>query len=426
MPNDTTWPCEAKRSWTQEDVCRLRGFVRWNYDMTLHTSQVLRALLSSKDGVSTLGIQTPSQAIQMVDAGLVAGYVSGWQVAADVNGDMYPDQSLYPADRCPKLVEAINNALVRQEQISSINGALRQYVIPLVADCEAGFGGALNAFELTKWMIKAGAAGVHFEDQLSSEKKCGHLGGKVLVPVEEFIEKLKAARLMADICDVPLVIIGRTDAEAAGLLTRDIHRNPDTVDGGSILYNDWDIEARAGWLYEPEMTNDGFVKVNGGLYWAIARAIAFAPYVDVVWCETSNPSLEDAEKFARAIHEKFPGKWLAYNMSPSFKEWTEMSPKDLAAYDKKLNVLGYKFRFVTLAGFHSINKGMFALAHDFANEGMLGYSRLQQGEKTLTSMGYRAYKHQGFVGTGYFDAVREVLNPSSNLGALETSTEATF
>jgi isocitrate lyase len=392
--------------------------MRHDYSFTSHNARTLRSLLASKDGVSALGISTPAQAVQMVDGGLKAGYVSGWQVAADVNGDMYPDQSLYPADRCPRLVEGIINALVRQEQITSINGELRPYVIPLVADCEAGFGGALNAFELTKWMIKAGAAGVHFEDQLSSEKKCGHLGGKVLVPVEEFIEKLKAARLMADICDVPLVIIGRTDAEAAGLLTRCI---PDGTDVRFIEYQEVDTHFSVA-----KQTDDGFIKIRGGFQWAIERALAFAQYVDVVWCETSNPSLEDAEKFANAIHERFPGKWLAYNMSPSFKEWTEMTPADLVEYDKRLNTLGYKFRFVTLAGFHSLNKDMFALAHDFANDGMLGYSRLQQNEKMLTSMGYRAYKHQGFVGTGYFDAVRQTLNPQTSLGALENSTEKSF
>jgi isocitrate lyase len=352
---------------------------------------------------------TGNQAIQQVRAGLKAVYVSGWQVAADANnaGEMYPDQSLYPSDSVPAMVRRINRALQRADQVHHSEGKNGvNWFAPLVADAEAGFGGNLNAFELMKAMIEAGAACVHFEDQLSSAKKCGHLGGKVLVPTSEAIQKLVAARLAADVMGVPTLILARTDANSAHLLTGD-------------------IDARDRVFLTGERTSEGFFCIHGGLDSAIARAISYAPYADLIWCETSEPNLEEARRFAEAVHEKFPGKMLAYNCSPSFNWKKKLDEATIARFQKELGAMGYKFQFVTLAGFHSLNLSMFDLAQGYKENGMQAYSQLQQREFACEPAGYEGAKHQRFVGTGYFDLVAKVVSAgSASTTALEGSTEA--
>lgn len=371
--------------------------------------------MHTQGGVRALGASTPAQAVQMVQAGLNGIYLSGWQVAADVNGHMYPDQSLYPADCVPKLAKAINAALLRQAKIlHSQNKHGHGQLQPIVADGEAGFGGALNVFELTKRMIEAGVAGVHYEDQLSSEKKCGHLGGKVLVPTSEFIKKLKAARLAADVCGVDTVIIARTDANSARLLTNDV----DERDEDFILEKN-----NAPFAPFKERTEEGFYRIKGGLEQAIQRGLAYAPYADALWCETSTPDLGEAREFAEAIHEKFPGKLLAYNCSPSFNWSKHLEELEILQFQDKLNELGYKFQFVTLAGFHSLNHDMFKLASWYRRNGMAAYSALQDEEFAHESAGYGAHKHQAFVGTGYFDTVRSLIDKKSSTGAMAESTE---
>jgi isocitrate lyase len=345
----------------------------------------------------------------MVRAGLRAIYVSGWQVAADANlsGNVYPDQSLYPVNSVPTLVKRINSALIRADQVESVEGAIsRDWLVPVIADAEAGFGGPLNAFELMKSMIEAGAAGVHFEDQLSSEKKCGHLGGKVLVPTSQFVRTLTSARLAADVCGVPSVIIARTDADSARLITSDI----DPSDAPFLT---------------GERTAEGFYRITGGLDMAIARGLAYAPYADLIWCETSKPNLEEARRFAEAIHEKFPGKLLAYNCSPSFNWKKHLDDATIARFQRELGAMGYKFQFVTLAGFHALNHGMFELASAYRDQGMSAYAVLQENEFASAADGYTAIKHQREVGTGYFDEVSQAVSggKSSTL-AIEGSTEA--
>lgn len=399
-----------RRDHTEEDVRKLRGPVKIEYTLSKRGAELLWAeMVHSAQPVRALGALTANQAIQQVKAGLRAIYISGWQVAADRNGSMYPDQSLYPADCVPKLVREINNGLLRASQIESVEGirTVPEWLVPLVADCEAGFGGALNAFEITKAMIEAGAAGVHFEDQLSSEKKCGHLGGKVLVPTQEMINKLKAARLAADICNVPLVIIARTDAESARLLTND--------------YDDRDGK----FVNSKSRTQDGFYRITGGIEQSIARAIEYAPYADVLWMETSKPDIREAEAFAKGVHAKFPGKPLAYNCSPSFNWKKYLGAQELRRFQEELGHLGYLFQFVTLAGFHTLNHSMFLLASDYNKFGMEGYSALQEAEFELQDLGFDAVKHQRFVGTGYFDKIQEVItNGTTSTTALGQSTEA--
>jgi isocitrate lyase len=345
----------------------------------------------------------------MVQAGLKAIYTSGWQVAADSNsaGEVYPDQSLYPSDSCPNLVRRINRALRRADQIDWADGRTdTHWFAPVVADAEAGFGGSLNAFELMKAMIEAGAAGVHFEDQLSSAKKCGHLGGKVVVPIREFVDKLVAARLAADVMGVPTVLIARTDADSAGLLLSDVDpRDHEFIKGGRTV--------------------EGFFEFRGGLDAAIARGLAFAPYADMIWCETSTPDLKDARRFAESIHAEFPGKLLAYNCSPSFNWRKNLDGETIARFQKELGAMGYKFQFVTLAGFHSLNLSMFELARGYSKEGMAAYSRLQDAEFQMEKDGYRGVKHQRFVGTGYFDQVAQVIaDGQASTLALVGSTES--
>ena len=391
------------RTYSAEEVGRLRGTVRVEYSLATAGAEKLWRLLHSESYVAALGALTGNQAVQMAAAGLKAIYLSGWQVAADNNlsGQMYPDQSLYPANSVPAVTRAINNALLRADQIchAERRGA-KDWMLPIIADAEAGFGGVLNAFELTKALIEAGAAGVHFEDQLSSAKKCGHMGGKVLVPTREAIQKLVAARLASDVLGVPTVLIARTDAHSAQLITSDC----DPAD-------------------EPFLTGhrtvEGFFAIEGGLDAAIARGLAYAPYADIIWCETSEPNIEEAQKFADAIHAEYPGKLLAYNCSPSFNWRSKLEVKEIASFQRKLAAMGYKFQFVTLAGFHSLNLSMFELAHEYAHTGMLAYSKLQQREFEIAdSGGYGAVKHQHFVGTTYFDQVATVISSG------ETSTRA--
>jgi isocitrate lyase len=356
-----------------------------------------------------LGALTGNQAVQQVQAGLKAIYLSGWQVAGDANtaGQMYPDQSLYPVDSVPRVVRAVNNALLRADQIDRAEGHnVTHWLAPIVADAEAGFGGALNAFELMKAMIEAGAAAVHFEDQLSSAKKCGHLGGKVVVPIQEFIQKLMAARLAADIMNVPTLIIARTDANSARLLTSD-------------------IDKRDRLLLTGERTAEGYFQFNGGIDAAVARGLAFAPYADMLWCETSEPRIEEAAQFAQGIHATFPGKLLAYNCSPSFHWRKKLDQASIASFQKELASLGYKFQFVTLAGFHALNLAMFDLAREYAQTGMTAYARLQQAEfERAEEYGYSAVRHQRFVGTGYFDHVAQTIAAGElSTVALAGSTE---
>jgi isocitrate lyase len=397
------------RPYSPMDVERLRGSVRIEHTFARMGAENLWNLLHTEPYVAALGAMTGNQAIQQVHAGLKAVYVSGWQVAADANlsGEMYPDQSLYPADSVPSLVRRINKALQRADQTHHAEGKNGiNWFAPLIADAEAGFGGNLNAFELMKAMIEAGAACVHFEDQLSSAKKCGHLGGKVLVSTSEAIQKLVAARLAADVMDVPTLIMARTDADSAALLTSDVDPR--------------DREFLTG-----ERTTEGFFGIRSGLKTAIARAIAYAPYADLVWCETSKPDLREAREFAEAVHAKFPGKLLAYNCSPSFNWKKHLSDSTIASFQRELAARGYKFQFITLAGFHSLNLSMFELARGYKSDGMAAYSQLQEREfRCEQTAQYEAVKHQRFVGTGYFDDVQHVISSgTASTKALEGSTE---
>jgi isocitrate lyase len=401
-----------KRDWTPEDVERLRGSVQIEYTLARRGAERLWELLRTEDFLPTLGALTGGQAVQMVKAGAKGIYVSGWQVAGDANlaGDTYPDQSLYPANSAPGLVRRLNRALMRADQIEHAEASVsRDWLVPIVADAEAGFGGNLNAFELTKAMIEAGAAGVHFEDQLASEKKCGHLGGKVLVPTSQFIGTLKAARLAADVMGVPTVLISRTDADAATLLTSDV--------------DPADEEFLTG-----ERSPEGFFHVRAGLEPSIKRSLAYAPYADIVWFETSKPDLGEAREFAAAIHERFPGKLLAYNCSPSFNWRKHLGDDEIASFQSTLGELGYKFQFITLAGFHALNASMFELARGYVEEGMPAYVRLQQREFELEADGYTATRHQREVGAGYFDAVAQVIagGESSTLALKGSTEEAQF
>lgn len=397
------------RPYTAEEVLRLRGKYKIDYTIATEMSKKLWEKLNNQDFVAGLGALTGNQAVQEVDAGLEAIYLSGWQVAADANlsGDMYPDQSLYPANSVPAVVKKINNALLRADQIQSVNGGGdKHYLVPIVADAEAGFGGNLNAYELMKQMIESGAAGVHFEDQLSSAKKCGHLGGKVLVPTQEAVNKLIAARLAADVCGVPTLIVARTDADAADLLTSDIdERDRKFITG--------------------ERTSEGFFHVKCGVEQGIDRGLSYAPYADLIWMETSNPDLDYARKFAEGIHAKYPGKMLAYNCSPSFNWAAKLSVAEMETFREELAKMGYKFQFITLAGFHALNTAMFELALAYKERGMAGYSELQEKEFALQAKGFRAVKHQSFVGTGYFDAIQTIVTSgSASTTALAGSTEA--
>jgi isocitrate lyase len=399
----------VKRPYTQADVQRLRGSYDIEFSVATLGAKRLWELMLQETYVNALGALTGNQAVQQVRAGLKAIYLSGWQVAADANDamQMYPDQSLYPAHSVPMVVKRINNALLRSDQIESSEGKKSgtHWLAPIVADAEAGFGGPLNAYELMKGMIEAGAAGVHFEDQLASEKKCGHMGGKVLVPISQFIRTLVAARLAADVCNVPTVLVARTDADSAQLLTSDV--------------DDRDKPFCTG-----ERTVEGFYRIRGGIPFAIERALAYAPYADVLWCETSKPDLKEAKEFAEGVHKKFPGKFLAYNCSPSFNWKKNLDDATIAKFQQELGSMGYKFQFVTLAGFHALNHSMFELANAYKTEGMAAYSRLQQAEFASESKGYTATKHQREVGTGYFDEVAQVIagGQASTL-ALEGSTE---
>ena len=407
------WVSEARwsgvrRPYTAEDVARLKGSIGIKYSLAEMGADRLWNLLQGDGHVAALGAVTGNQAVQMVQAGLDAIYVSGWQVAADANqsGHMYPDQSLYPVDSVPGLVRRINNYLLRADQIHHADGRQGPYwLAPIVADGEAGFGGTLNVFELMKSMIEAGAAAVHFEDQLASAKKCGHMGGKVLVPTQEFIQKLIAARLAADVMGVPTVLIARTDANAATLLTSNI----DPADSAFLT---------------GDRTVEGFFRVRSGLASAIARGLSYAPYCDLLWCETSEPDLDEARRFAEAIHCEYPGKPLAYNCSPSFNWGKKLDSSTIERFQTELAAMGYKFQFVTLAGFHALNLAMFELARDYRECGMLAYSRLQDREVELEELGYRAVKHQSFVGTGYFDQVAQAISGTSfSTAALQGSTE---
>ena len=397
-----------ERPYTAEDVLRLRGSVQIEYTLAKMGAERLWQSMKRTPYVQALGALTGGQAIQQVQAGLPAIYCSGWQVAADANttGQVYPDQSLYPANSVPELVRRLNNAFRRTDEIYTAEGknGIHWYA-PIVADAEAGFGGNLNAFELMKALIEAGASGVHFEDQLSSAKKCGHLGGKVLVPTSEAVQKLVAARLAADVLGVPTVLIARTDANAANLLTSDVDENDKPFTFG-------------------DRTIEGFCRVRNGIDQAISRGLAYAPYADLVWCETSTPDLEEARIFAEAIQARFPGKMLAYNCSPSFNWKKKLDDETIAKFQTELGAMGYKFQFITLAGFHSVNFAMFELARGYRESGMTAYSKLQELEFAAEIEGYRATKHQSFVGTGYFDAVTEVITSgNSSVSALKGSTE---
>ncbi|MBK5484316.1 isocitrate lyase [Peribacillus sp. TH16] len=406
--NDARWT-GIKRPYSAEEVIKLRGSIDIEQTLAHRGSEKLWNLLNTEDFINALGALTGNQAMQQVKAGLKAIYLSGWQVAADANiaGQMYPDQSLYPANSVPQVVKRINQTLQRADQISFAEGKDDiDWFAPIVADAEAGFGGALNVFELMKGMIEAGAAGVHFEDQLSSEKKCGHLGGKVLLPTQTAVRNLVSARLAADVMGTPTILIARTDADAADLITDDI----DPVDAPFIT---------------GERTPEGFYRTNAGLDQAIARGLAYAPYADLIWCETSEPNLADARRFAEAIHAEFPGKLLAYNCSPSFNWKAKLSDEEIASYQVELGKLGYKFQFVTLAGFHSLNHSMFNLALGYKDRGMAAYSELQQAEFASEIDGYTATRHQREVGTGYFDEVAQVVSGgTSSTTALAGSTEA--
>ncbi|PFJ19595.1 isocitrate lyase [Bacillus cereus] len=404
---DTRWK-GITRPYSAEDVIHLRGSIDIEHTLARRGAEKLWKSLHTEDYINALGALTGNQAMQQVKAGLKAIYLSGWQVAADANlsGHMYPDQSLYPANSVPAVVKRINQTLQRADQIQHMEGSGDiDYFVPIVADAEAGFGGQLNVFELMKGMIEAGASGVHFEDQLSSEKKCGHLGGKVLLPTQTAVRNLISARLAADVMGVSTIIVARTDADAADLITSDI----DPVDQAFIT---------------GERTPEGFYRTKAGLDQAIARGLAYAPYADLVWCETSEPNLEDAKHFADAIHKKYPGKLLAYNCSPSFNWQQKLDEETIATFQKEIASYGYKFQFVTLAGFHSLNYGMFELARGYKEYGMAAYSELQQAEFAAEKYGYSATRHQREVGTGYFDEVAQVITGgTSSTTALKGSTE---
>ncbi|MCA1716414.1 MAG: isocitrate lyase [Actinobacteria bacterium] len=397
-----------ERPYGAEDVARLRGTVKIEHTLARLGAERLWELMHERPFVRALGALTGNQAVQQVKAGLEAIYLSGWQVAADANlaGQMYPDQSLYPADSVPHVVKRINQALQRADQIDhSENRNGTHWFAPILADAEAGFGGALNVFELTKGMIESGAAGIHFEDQLASEKKCGHMGGKVLLPTAQAVRNLISARLAADVMGVPTVIVARTDADGADLITSDVDPT--------------DAEFLTG-----ERTMEGFYRTQSGLDQAIARGLSYAPYADVVWCETSKPDLEQARQFAEAIHEKFPGKLLAYNCSPSFNWRKNLSDEDIATFQEQLGEMGYRFQFITLAGFHTLNYSMFELANGYKDRGMAAYSELQQAEFDAEEKGYTATKHQREVGAGYFDDVAQVVaGGMASTTALTGSTE---
>ncbi len=404
-----------KRDYTKQDVEKLKGTFNIEYTLCKSQSEKLWNLLNTESYVNTLGSLSGNQAVQHAKAGLKAIYLSGWQVAADANsaGEMYPDQSLYPYDSAPKLVESMNNALIRADQIQHMEiteGKIEakdqiDYKMPIIADGEAGFGGPLNVFELTKKFIKAGAAGVHFEDQLASEKKCGHMGGKVLVPTQTMIKNLKSARLAADVMGVPLIILARTDANAAKLITNNFDENDKPFLTG-------------------KRSPEGFYYVKDGLNQAISRGLAYAPYSDLIWCETAKPNLEEAKNFASAIHEKYPGKLLAYNCSPSFNWKKNLSDKEIEMFQKEIGKMGYKFQFITLAGFHAQNYAVFDLAKKYKQYGMTAYSRLQQREFDSEKEGYTATKHQKEVGTSYFDAISNTISSGkSSTTAMEDSTE---
>ncbi|MBK6516870.1 MAG: isocitrate lyase [Polyangiaceae bacterium] len=397
------------RPYSKDDVERLRGSVKIEHTLARLGAERLWSLLQNEPYVAALGALTGNQAMQQVRAGLKAIYLSGWQVAADANlaGATYPDQSLYPANSVPAVVRRINQALLRADQIEHAEGKNGRYwLAPIMADAEAGFGGPLNAYELMKSMIEAGAAGVHFEDQLASEKKCGHMGGKVLLPTSQFIRTLVAARLAADVLDVPTLVVARTDAESAKLITSD-------------------VDERDRPFLTGERTSEGFFRFNGGVEAAIARANAYAPYADLLWCETQTPDLAEARRFAEGVHRNFPGKLLAYNCSPSFNWRKHLDDATIAKFQRELAAMGYRFQFVTLAGFHSLNYSMFELARDYSTGGMAAYSKLQQAEFDAESHGYTATRHQREVGTGYFDQITQVITggDASTL-ALKESTEA--
>jgi isocitrate lyase len=398
-----------KRPYTASDVERLRGSIEIEYTLARRSAERLWELLHEAEPVAALGCLTGNQAVQAVKAGLKAIYLSGWQVAADANlaGQMYPDQSLYPANSVPSVVKRINNALQRADQIDHMEGHEGTYwFAPIVADAEAGFGGALNVFELMKAMIEAGAAAVHFEDQLASEKKCGHMGGKVLIPTHQAVRHLTAARFAADLLGVPTLIVARTDANSAQLLTSDIDPR--------------DREFCTG-----ERTPEGFHRIRGGIDAAIARGLAYAPYADLIWCETSEPNIEEARRFAEAIHAVFPAKLLAYNCSPSFNWKKKLDERSIAEFRERLGEMGYKFQFITLAGFHALNHSMFELALDFNERGMSAYAEFQQREFASESKGYTATRHQREVGTGYFDEVARVISEgTASTTALDGSTES--
>ncbi|MBC8008273.1 MAG: isocitrate lyase [Prolixibacteraceae bacterium] len=398
----------VQRPYSAEDVYRLRGTVQIEYSLARRGAEKLWKLVNEEAFVNALGALTGNQAMQQVKAGLKAIYLSGWQVAADANlaGEMYPDQSLYPADSVPAVVRRINNTLTRADQIHHAEGKDGiDWFAPIVADAEAGFGGVLNAFELMKSMINAGAAGVHFEDQLASAKKCGHMGGKVLVPTQEAVQKLAAARLASDIMGVPSVLFARTDAEAANLITSDVDDNDKPFCTG-------------------ERTAEGYYRVINGIQQAISRGLAYAPYADLIWCETGKPDLAFARQFAEGIHKQYPGKLLSYNCSPSFNWKKNLDDSTIAKFQRELGAMGYKFQFITLAGFHSLNYGMFELARGYATENMTAYVKLQQAEFAAEANGYTATKHQREVGTGYFDEVTQaVQGGKSSVTALTGSTE---
>ncbi len=394
------------RPYTAEEVVRLQGSKTYPNQFAVEQSKKLWRMLLEEDYVHTLGALTGMQALQQVKAGLKAIYLSGWQVAADANlaGDMYPDQSLYPADSVPAVVKKINNTFARADQIAWSEGTEKDFYAPIVADAEAGFGGVLNAYELMKDMIEAGAAGVHFEDQLASAKKCGHMGGKVLVPTREAVNKLVAARLAADVMGVPTLVIARTDAEAGNLITSDIDDNDRPFLTG-------------------ERTVEGFYYTRNGIDQAVSRAIAYAPYADLVWCETGKPDLEFARQFAERVHQHFPGKMLAYNCSPSFNWKKNLDDATIAKFQRELGAMGYKFQFITLAGFHNLNNGMFELAHGYAREGMTAFVKMQEQEFANQAIGFEAVKHQREVGTGYFDLITTTVEKDASTQALKGSTE---
>ena len=402
---DPRW-AGVKRDYTADDVVRLQGSRVYPNQFAVDQANKLWNLLNTEDYVNTLGALTGMQALQQVKAGLKAIYLSGWQVAGDANlaGQMYPDQSLYPADSVPAVVRRINNTFRRADQIAWMEGKDQDFFAPIVADAEAGFGGVLNAFELMKAMIEAGAAGVHFEDQLASAKKCGHMGGKVLVPTREAINKLTAARLAADVSGVPTLVIARTDAEAGDLITSDIDDNDKPFLTG-------------------ERTVEGFYRTRNGIDQAVSRAVAYAPYADLVWCETGKPDLQFAREFAERVHKHHPGKMLAYNCSPSFNWKKNLDDATIAKFQRELGAMGYKFQFITLAGFHNLNNGMFELAHGYARNGMTAFVEMQEKEFANQALGFEAVKHQREVGTGYFDAVTTTIEADASTQALKGSTE---